>query len=107
GAELSYTLQAMRGRQFKHATSRTDDQLFIDPQWVVPVMVAIGRDFDAGRTSTADNLAARLSLPHRAVHLLTQKLQQQSLIHQVHAQDDTPAAYTLAQPPDRLPVATL
>src|SRR5690606_7639936 len=93
GAELTYTLQAMKGKKFKHDAHRADRQLFVDPRWVLPVMVAMGRDFDAGKPSDPDDLANRLSLPHRAVTLLVQKLETLGLIHQVECHDESQCTY--------------
>lgn len=107
GAELSYALQAMKGKKFKHDEHRADRQMFVDPRWVLPVMIAMGSDFDLGKTSSPDDLAQRLSLPHRAVTLLTQKLESLGLIHQVECHDESLCAYALARSPDKLPVREL
>lgn len=107
GAELSFTLQAMQGRKFKHDASRADKQVFVDPRWVLPVMVALGREFDEGKALTADELSQRLSLPYRAVDILARKLQDAGLIHRVECNDESVCTYTLSRSPDRLTVASL
>jgi membrane protein len=104
GAELSYTLQAMKGKEFKHQARRADRQVVVDPRWVIPVLVAMGRDFEEGKASTEADLAHRLSIPHQAVSLLNRKLVEAGLIHCVEGSDEAPQGYALAKAPDRVPV---
>jgi len=104
GLELTYTLQAMRGRKFKYDRDKPQDTT-TDPYWVLPIIVEIARRFMAGESVGRQRLSDRLSIPVRAVAELSQKLEQAGLIHTVQVEGDGDSGYAMSLPPDRVPVA--
>lgn len=107
GLELSYTLQAMAGREFDKRAQANDNRL-IDSQWVIPILTAVGRRFADGGTTTSRDLASTLDLPPRAVDRLTVRLIDAGLLHRVMwGDDDGDAGLTLAKPPTRINLADL
>ncbi|MEX2216562.1 MAG: YhjD/YihY/BrkB family envelope integrity protein [Phycisphaeraceae bacterium] len=109
GLELTYTLQAMGGRQFKYALPVPQQQQHLDgdPQWIIPIMTQIGHAFGEGKALDSYKLADRLNLPDRLVVSLCLKLEKAELIHRVVQGDDHAACYSLARPPEQIDLARL
>lgn len=107
GLELSYTLQTLRGRQLREEQDRTQVQFVGDPLWVVPVMTRISQAFVAGKTVSGQALADELNLPVRAVQHLSDCLESEGLIHEVERNHQPVTGYTLAVPPENIPIAKL
>lgn len=106
GLEITYTLQAMRGREFEKRAASVDRQSLVDPQWLVLVMVAIGQTFRRGGLIDLDTLAVDLELPVRAVTEMGQQLHTAGLVHTVDNGSD-PHGLTLARPPEDILVTQL
>ncbi len=100
GLEITYTLQAMRGREFEKEAARLDQRRVYDPQWLIPMMTRIGFGFCQGHVSRPEDLAQHLGLPEPAVAQMAQQLQDAQLIHAVAGDDDETTGYTLARPPE-------
>jgi membrane protein len=105
GLELAYTLQAMKGRVFEHKASR-GALVTADPQWLLPVMVAIGRGAREGRPLSRGELADDVELRQDAVAELVSWLESEGLVHRV-SRRGADAGVTLALPPERIPLARL
>jgi membrane protein len=106
GMELAFTLQAMKGRYFE-PLERREALSVSDPQWLVPMMAAIGRGFARGQPLSRQELAEELRLRLEAVAELAGKLEDEGLIHQVQPRGTADVALTLAQPPESIPLARL
>jgi len=103
GAELAYTLQAMRGRQFKHGLKQPEDQV-IDASWFVPLAARVAEAFRAGRLCETEKLSREMNLPPRTIHRMLHALDQAGIVHRVARKDDEQGV-TLARPPERIAIA--
>lgn len=100
GLEITYTLQAMRGREFEKEAMRRDQRQVYDPRWLVPMMTKIGAAFRSGQVIDTEDLAQVLGLPETAVVQMGRQLHEAGLIHRVAGNGDVAGGYTLAQPPE-------
>lgn len=99
GLEVTFTLQSMRGRRFKHLRWRQAGELVLDASWLVPLVAEIARAFRSGRSVTAEQLGRAMQLPQRAVHRLIDPLESHGLVHRVgDGSDDKAATFALARP---------
>jgi membrane protein len=105
GLEIAFTLQAMRGRVFERR-ARRGQLVTADPQWLVPVMVAIARRAQSGRPVTLQELAEDVDLRLEAVSELVSCLETEGLVHQVTWRG-AEAGVTLAAPPEGVRLARL
>lgn len=106
GLEITYTLQAMRGKEFEKKTVTSDQQQIFDPQWIVPVMAGIAQAFRGGQVIDPDTLVKDLGFPLLAVTQIGHKLHEAGLVHLVdHGGDQD--GLTLARPPEDIKVAQL
>jgi membrane protein len=106
GMELAFTLQAMKGRRFE-PLERRGALSVSDPQWVVPLMAAIGRGFAKGQPLSRQELAEELRLSLESVAELAGRLEAEGLVHQVRPRGRSDVALTLAQSPESIPLARL
>ena len=100
GLELTYTLQHMRGRRFKHDEHKQEEHI-IDPAWVIPLAARIGSAFHAGKPVREEELGLDLNLPPRAVGQLVGALERAGLVQRVMKGKDT-EGYSLARPADKI-----
>ncbi|HEY8234250.1 MAG TPA: YhjD/YihY/BrkB family envelope integrity protein [Vicinamibacteria bacterium] len=105
GLEIAFTLQAMRGRVFERR-ARRGRLVTADPQWLVPVMVAIARRAKSGQPVTLQGLAEDVDLRLEAVSELVSCLETEGLVHQVTWRG-ADAGVTLALPPEGVRLARL
>ena len=105
GLEIAFTLQAMRGRVFERR-ARRGRLVTADPQWLVPVMVAIARRAQSGQPVTLQGLAEDVDLRLEAVSELVSCLETEGLVHQVTWRG-ADAGVTLALPPEGVRLARL
>ncbi len=105
GLELAFTLQAMRGRVFERR-ARRGRLVTADPQWLVPVMVAIARRAQSGQPVTLQELAEDVDLRLEAVSELVSCLETEGLVHQVTWRGAEPGV-TLALPAEGVRLARL
>src|SRR5262249_42939653 len=83
GLELTYSLSAMKGKQFKYLALQRDDEPLVDAMWMLPLASKIAADFQAGRRSTPEDLSRVVSLPPRALQKMLVALQNAGLINRV------------------------
>ena len=109
GLEITYTLQALRAREFEKAAARRNQLQVYDGRWLVPVMTRIARAFVRGEATAPETLATDLSLPQPAVVQIAGVLQSAGLIHTVsdHGASDGEGGYTLARRPEDITVSAL
>ncbi|MCE9592372.1 MAG: YihY/virulence factor BrkB family protein [Planctomycetes bacterium] len=106
GLELTYTLQAMKGRRFKHLDTAPHNGTSGDPRWIIPLLARVAQGFETGRPVTHADLSIDLGLPGRAIEELTGLLEKQSLIHRVVG-DKGSDGLTLSLPPEKIPLSRL
>ncbi len=104
GLEVTYTLQAMKGRKFKHE-ERERQRLFIDAATLIPLAAHIASAFGEGRTCDITDLTRQLALPDHATRRLIDLLVDQRIVHRVEANGEP--AYSLARPPEQVSVDQL
>ena len=104
GAELTHTLQAMRGRQFKHGMAKQPEDQVIDVSWFVPLAARVAEGFHDGRASEPDKLGRAMNLPPRTVQKMLAALDQAGIVHRLAGKDDQEGV-TLARPPERIAIA--
>ncbi|MFA9477179.1 YhjD/YihY/BrkB family envelope integrity protein [Phycisphaerales bacterium AB-hyl4] len=110
GLELTYTLQTLKGRRLKEVESKrtTEQELLIDPRWVIPVMTIVGDGFEQGAAVSVGDIHEKTALPPRALTRLTDQLQREGLLHQVQdASASGERQFTLARPPELIPIHRL
>lgn len=107
GMEVTYTLQAMRGREFEKRAARLNQRQVYDPRWLLPLMADIGQAFRDGKSVGTGALAQQLRLPVLAIAQLCEKLQRNGLIHRVSSGGDENEGFTLAKPPEDITVSQL
>jgi len=99
GLEVTFTLQSMRGRRFKHLRWKQAGELVLDATWLLPLLSEIARGFQAGRAVTAEQLGRSMQLPQRAIRRLIEPLERGEIVRRVgDAGDDKTEAYCLARP---------
>jgi len=99
GLELTNTLQTLPSERLKKHTRGEDEDLVIDPHWVIPALAVAADAFARGEKVTPDSLAQRTALPSRVTTRLTHHLHQAGLLHRVEGQSNQ---FCLAQPADQI-----
>lgn len=107
GVEVTYTIQAMKGRRFKSLRTSEDHDVLFDPRWMIPLVAMIGHAFEAGKPIRLNELQSETGLPNRAVASLIDMLTRANVIHHVEHGEPGVPAYTLARPPERIGVDEL
>jgi len=105
GLELTYAIQAMKGRRFKHLQYKQGGEVMIDATWLLPLMAQIGQRFEEGKPATLDELARMMDLPARAIQRMCAALESADLVHKVDGDDNKAVGYTLARPADQITAA--
>jgi membrane protein len=105
GLQIAFTLQAMKGRVFERSEKRGAFAT-ADPQWLVPVMLALARRAKGGQPVSRQQLAEDVDLRLDAVNELAACLEAEGLVHQV-ARHGSELGLTLALAPERVPLARL
>ncbi len=105
GLEIAFTLQAIRGRVFERK-ERRGVFATADPQWLVPVMVALARRAQGGAPVSRQELSEDVDLRLEAVSELVTCLEAEGLVHQV-SRRGTDVGLALAIAPERIPLARL
>jgi membrane protein len=105
GLELAFTLQAMKGRVFERR-ERRGLLATADPQWLLPVMVALARRAQGGQSVSREQLAEDVDLRLDGVSELVACLEAEGLVHQV-SRRGSEVGLALALAPERIPLARL
>ncbi|NBC10276.1 MAG: hypothetical protein GVY24_00890 [Planctomycetes bacterium] len=101
GLELTNTLQTLPGERMKKRTRGEDEDLVIDPNWVIPALAVAADAFSRGEKVTPDTLAQRTALPSRVTTRLAHHLHEVGLLNRV---EESNHQYCLAQPAETLPL---
>jgi len=104
GLEVTYTLQAMRGRRFKHVTHKPESEVLVDAAWLAPLMANIARRFAEGRMASPEELGRELGLPTDLIQRMLAALAEANLVHRVGGDDEQGLRYTLGRPAERITV---
>ncbi len=104
GMEVAFTLQAMRGRELEIPDTR-GALAASDPQWLLPLVGAIGRASRDGPPASRQALAEELMLRLEAVAELARCLEDEGLVVQVTHAGTEDVGLMLALPPERIPLA--
>lgn len=103
GLVWTYTLQTAPGRvPSKEEDEHTEDLLLADPDWMILLMVEIGRSFERGETVRRDDLGAKIGLPNRVIHPMLDALAERELVRKI--EEEQGSRYLLARPADRITV---
>ena len=105
GLEIAFTLQAMKGRVFERR-ERRGVLATADPQWLLPVMVALARRAQGGQSVSREQLAEDVDLRLDGVSELVACLEAEGLVHQV-SRRGSEVGLALALAPERIPLARL
>jgi membrane protein len=105
GLEIAFTLQAMKGRVFERR-ERRGLLATADPQWLLPVMVALARRAQGGQSVSREQLAEDVDLRLDGVSELVACLEAEGLVHQV-SRRGSEVGLALALAPERIPLARL
>ncbi len=106
GLEITYTLQAMKGRKFKYTTS-TQQNPMIDPQWVLPISAQIARSFEQGQSLNSRGIAEQLNLPIKAVSHLVAELEKAGYVNRLSHDGEGEAPVSLSRPPGGITIESL
>lgn len=110
GLELTYTLQAMKNKRFKHRDELVGSVIESNPAWLIPIMVGVGQAFAKGQSTSVDQLCGQLNLPANMVKPLLRELEKEGLVHQVadprHRRDHDDD-YMLSLPPESIQMERL
>lgn len=102
GLVWTYTLQTVRGR----VPTKAEDEAVVvasgDPDWMLPLMVEVGRAFEAGQELTRSKLVERLGLPGRSIHHLCDALIEEGLLRR--GDGEAEACLLPAKPLDKITV---
>ncbi|MFP4225029.1 MAG: YhjD/YihY/BrkB family envelope integrity protein, partial [Phycisphaeraceae bacterium] len=107
GLELAYTLQVLPGHGLEEVEKRSETEMLTDPNWVIPLMVLIGRAFDRGEPVEISELASQTNLPIRTAGMFCEHLRDEHLLHQVQRGEGEERCYSLAVPPRRIELRRL
>ena len=107
GLQVTYTLQAMKGRKFEVDDALNRRQWLSDPRWLICMMALIGESFAKGVPVSSGELSRRLAIWAPAVAALGQLLETEGLVHRVEATRWHDGGYSLAVPPQQIPIAGL
>ena len=101
GLELAYTLQAMKGRKFKHEEHRAAENL-VDASWLIPVAAQIAGTFQHGKVSTTEQISKHTELSQRTVQRMIDALIGADLVNQVDR--GSKSGYALARPAEQIKI---
>lgn len=107
GLEITYTMQTLPDFRQRQTQAAMEAAMRGDPLWVLPMMVHIGEAFARGQVIGRQLLAQQLGLPVRAVAALAEQLEAEGLINMAQSRRLGETGYSLAVPPERIPITRL
>lgn len=102
GLELTFTLQAMKGRRLKHLIHKQPEEFVVSPAVLIPLATKLAAAFERGKAVSLAELGESADLPVRVVRKMLEMLEEARIVHRV--QDTLGQSYTLARPADRIRV---
>lgn len=108
GLIWAYTLQTWPGGMQASAEAAAEEMsVHEDPQWILPVLVEIGRAFDHGGSASAQQIAQRLGMSARVAARHCQQLQEAGWVHRLAGSVDEQPFYSLAKPAAQIPLTAV
>ncbi len=107
GLQLTYTLQALRGRQFQLEEALKRQEHAADPRWLISMVTLIGKAFAKGQPIDTDELSRTLLISPRTVADMGELLENEGLVHRVEATKQHEGGYSLAVSPRQLRITKL
>jgi len=110
GLELTYTLQSMKTGQLKHLLAADARDAIFDPRRIITLMTLLANEFLVGRSVGRDRLLQLLHVPAATLTTIMTALESNNLVNRVMPRDAKAAGeprYTLARPPEKIPLAEL
>ena len=104
GLILTYTIQTLRGRLPEQWDREVTPTLAGNPDWMLPIMLVVGRAFDRGEAVTDPELAEALALPVAVVHPMARRLSEAGLLRTIEAGEGSATTYTPARPLSKIRV---
>jgi membrane protein len=104
GLEVAFTLQALHGRALEPPDTRGALRT-ADPQWLLPLVVALARASRGGVPASRQALAEELKLRLEAVSELVVCLEDEKLVVHVTRAGSDDLGLMLSLPPERIPLA--
>ncbi|MGV3486958.1 MAG: YihY/virulence factor BrkB family protein [Planctomycetaceae bacterium] len=107
GLVLTKTLQTLHGRHPNRLRIATDHLPNGDPDWMVPIMTEVAKEFANGRAIELQEIVERLQLPGTIVHPMLTKLEHAGLLRRVVEPACRDDQVTLAKPAGSIHVADI
>lgn len=107
GFELTFALQAMKGRRFKHMQARVGREMVFDPRSIVAIARVIAHSFRRGEPVTASTISERVGLPEVAVDRFTGALIASKFVYEVEHPEHGAPSYTLAKDAAHIPLVDI
>lgn len=107
GLQVSYTLQALKGRKFEIEAEHKRQELSNDPHRIISMMTLIARSFLKGDPMGSEELARQLLMTPRSVAHMAELMRREGLLYHVPATRGHDGGYSLAVPPQQISVVKL
>ncbi|MEP3928025.1 YihY/virulence factor BrkB family protein, partial [Rhodopirellula bahusiensis] len=105
GLILTYTLQTVRGKEFRRGGEKQEDLPAGDPDWMLPIMTEVAIAFADGEAVGRQELSDRLGLSSRVVHEMENRLIEASFLRRVVTGAGQENQLTLARPANNILLA--
>lgn len=105
GLILTYTLQTVRGKEFRRRGEKQEDLPAGDPDWMLPIMTEVAIAFADGEAVGRQELSDRLGLSSRVVHEMETRLIEANFLRRVVTGAGQENHLTLARPADNILLA--
>ena len=107
GLQIAYTLQVIGHHQFEIDQRLERQEPASEPRCMLNIMTVIGKAFAKGQPVRSDHIVQQLLTPALAVSRIIQRLQEAGLLHEVAATHQHAGGYSLAVPPEKIPISRL
>ncbi|ELP31814.1 ribonuclease BN [Rhodopirellula baltica SWK14] len=105
GLILTYTLQTVRGKEFRRRGEKQEDLPAGDPDWMLPIMTEVAIAFAEGEAVGRQELSDRLGLSSRVVHEMETRLIEANFLRRVVTGAGQENQLTLARPANNILLA--
>ena len=102
GLEVAAILQALRGRDLR-ASDEEEFEGLIDPAAILPVMEAISRAFQQGRSLSPEQVVVETGLRTSLVQSMLGRLEKRGFLNRLERDD----SFALARPPEQISASEL
>ncbi|QDU34593.1 ribonuclease BN/unknown domain fusion protein [Poriferisphaera corsica] len=105
GLEITSTLQLLPGQRLKNHQQQSDANAVLSTEHLLLFLAATAHNFCHAEPTTAQSLAQSLSLSARSIQQLADFLITHHLIHRLDTSDTSVRAFSLAKPPQDIPLS--